>query len=278
MPWGLRLPGGRAMHAIGGIMGKVSTRDIRQMKGQRPVVCVTAYDSIMAGLASEAGIDLILVGDSMGNTQLGFTSTVPVTVPMMLNATAAVVRARPDSLVVADIPFGIVRRSPDFVLETCARFMQEAGADAVKIEGGEDIAPVIAMLTASGIPVLGHIGLLPQQVYQLGGYRKFGKTEAERAQLIRDAQALEQAGVFAMVGEMITAETSTAVRDATGVPLIGIGCGAACDGQVLVCTDLLGMTPGYVPAFVKQYAHLRETIKDAFTAYADEVRERTFPS
>ncbi|MBC2592990.1 3-methyl-2-oxobutanoate hydroxymethyltransferase [Ruficoccus amylovorans] len=259
-------------------MGKVSTRHIRQLKGKRPVVCVTAYDSIIAGLASEAGIDLILVGDSMGTTHLGFDTTVPVTVPMMLQATASVVRAKPDALVVADIPFAIIRRSPDFVLETCARFMQEAGADAVKIEGGEDVAPTIALLTASGIPVLGHIGLLPQQVYQLGGYRKFGKTEAEKEQLIRDAQALEKAGAFAMVGEMIAPEAAAAVSAATGVPLIGIGCGVDCDGQVLVYTDLLGLTPGYVPAFAKQYANLRETVRNAFSTYAEEVRERKFPS
>ncbi|MDP0496102.1 MAG: 3-methyl-2-oxobutanoate hydroxymethyltransferase [Verrucomicrobiota bacterium JB024] len=259
-------------------MGKVSTRDIRQMKGQRPVVCVTAYDCVMAGLASEAGIDLILVGDTLGVMQQGFETTVPVTVPMMLMATASVVRARPDSLVVADIPFAIVRRSPDFVLETCARFMQEAGADAVKIEGGEDIAPVIATLTASGIPVLGHIGLLPQQVYQLGGYRKFGKTEEQRDQLIRDAQALEAAGVFGIVCEMIAADTAAAISQSVGVPTIGIGSGVDCDGQVLVSTDLLGLTPGRVPSFVKQYANLRATVKDALSAYAGEVRERTFPS
>ncbi len=259
-------------------MGKVSTRDIRQLKGKRPVVSVTAYDCVTAGLASEAGIDLILVGDTLGVMQLGFETTVPVTVPMMLQATAAVVHAKPDSLVVADIPFAIVRRSTDFVLETCARFMQEAGADAVKIEGGEDIAPTITTLTASGIPVLGHIGLLPQQFYQLGGYRKFGKTEAEKEQLLRDAKALQEAGVFAMVGEMIAADTAAAISQAIDVPLIGIGSGVDCDGQVLVSTDLLGLTPGRVPSFVKQYANLRESVKGAFSAYADEVRERKFPS
>lgn len=259
-------------------MGKVSTRDIRKLKDTRPVVCVTAYDSTMAGLASEAGIDLILVGDTLGPMQLGFETTVPVTVPMMLQAASSVVRAKPDSLVVADIPFGVVRRSTDYVLEVCCRFMQEAGVDAVKIEGGEDIAPVIATLTASGVPVLGHIGLLPQQVYQLGGYRKFGKTEEQRVQLIRDAQALEQAGVFAIVCEMVAAETATAVSEAIGVPTIGIGSGVGCDGQVLVSTDMLGLTSGYVPSFVKQYANLRSTITDAFKSYASDVRERKFPS
>ncbi|MEM8550069.1 MAG: 3-methyl-2-oxobutanoate hydroxymethyltransferase, partial [Verrucomicrobiota bacterium] len=214
--------------------------------------------------------------DSYGMTHLGFENTLPVTVEMMLQAAAAVARAKPQPLVIADVPFAIAQRSLDKVLATCARFLQEAGVDGVKLEGGVDIAEKVSALTASGIPVLGHIGLLPQQVLQLGGYRKFGKTQAEQDALVRDARALQQAGAFALIGEMMTGEAVRAVVDSTDIPLIGIGSGDSCDGQILVSTDLLGFNPK--PAsFVKTYANLKETVTDAFRAYAVEVREGKFP-
>lgn len=259
-------------------MVKVTTKAIRQLKGKRPVVCLTAYDAITAGLLSAAGVDLILVGDSYGMTHLGYETTIPVTVEMMLHATASVTRAKPNSLVITDVPFGIVRRHPDTVLEICTRFLQEGGADGVKLEGGADIAPTVELLTQAGIPVFGHVGLLPQQVLQLGGYRKFGKAQAEQDKIVRDARAVQDAGAFAVLGEMITDDAARAVRDSLEVPLIGIGCGPHCDGQILVSTDVLGLTPYKVPAFVKTYANLKETMHKAFSTYASEVREGKFPA
>ncbi len=259
-------------------MTKITTKAIRQLKGKRPVVCLTAYDAITAKLASDAGVDIILVGDSYGTTQLGFETTIPVTVEMMLHATAAVVRAKPNSLVIGDVPFAIARRAPQEVLTVCARYLQEAGADGVKLEGGVEIADTIKLLTDSGIPVFGHIGLLPQQVNQLGGYRKFGKSQAEQDSLVRDARALQEAGCFAFVGEMINDDAARAVSDSVEIPLVGIGCGPHCDGQVLVSTDMLGLNPGKVPSFVKTYATLKDDITRAFSTFAEEVRERKFPT
>lgn len=257
---------------------KTTTLTIRKKKGAEPVVACTAYDSVTARLASEAGVDLILVGDSLGNVVLGFDNTMPVTLEMMLHHTAAVTRAQPDALVVADVPFALAGYGPDRLLEACARLMQEAGAAAVKLEGGRDIADKVALLTRSGVPVLGHLGLLPQQVYQLGQYRMFGKTDSDRESLLADARALEDAGAFAIVGEMIQHDTAGILCNAMRTPLIGIGSGGHCDGQILVCNDLLGLTTGKVPSFVKQYANLAEQMKNAFAAYAKEVRERSFPS
>lgn len=259
-------------------MGKTTTQTVRNLKGKRPVVVVTAYDAITASMASEAGVDVILVGDSLGNTALGHASTVPVTVETMLHHTAACARAQPAPLLVADIPYTCASRNVEFLLETCARFIQEAGAQAVKIEGGAWVAPKIAELTRAGIPVLGHIGLLPQQVLQLGNYRKFGKTPEEAESLVQDAIALERAGAFAIVIEAVEASVTAKVRDSIAIPLIGIGAGAQADGQVLVISDLLGLNSGHYPVFAKKYADLRQTGIDALRTYADEVRERHFPS
>lgn len=254
-----------------------TTHTIRALKGKRAIVAVTAYDAITASMASEAGVDLILVGDSLGNTALGYSSTVPVTVETMLHHTAACARAQPQALLVSDIPFACASRKPDALLELCVRFIQEGGAQAVKIEGGEWAAPRVAELTRAGIPVLGHIGLLPQQVLQLGGYRKFGKTEAEVTALVVDARALEQAGAFALVIEAVEADCARAVRDAVGIPVIGIGAGGDVDGQILVISDLLGLNSGHYPVFAKKYAELRQTGIDALRQYAEEVRAETFP-
>lgn len=258
-------------------MGRTSTQTIRKLKGRAKVVCTTAYDAAFAGLADSAGVDLILVGDSLGTTFLGFSSTVPVTVDMMLHHTAAVCRAKPNAIVVADMPFGVASRPVAELLTICTRFLQECGADAVKLEGGAEIADKILALTGAGIPVMGHIGLLPQRVYQLGGYRKFGKTEEEIVQLVEDAKAVEAAGAFCVVMEMVTPECARRVTDAVGIPTIGIGAGPHCDGQVLVCTDILGLTPGGAPSFVKQYADLGTLAREAFLAYAGDVREGLFP-
>lgn len=257
---------------------KTTTQTLRTLKGKRTLVAITAYDYVTSALADRAGVDLILVGDSLGNTVLGYGSTVPVTVEAMLHHSAAVARAKPSALVVADIPFGIARRSPEAVLEICARFIQESGVDAVKLEGGVAIAETVGVLTASGIPVLGHIGLLPQQVLQLGGYRRFGKNETERRSLLGDARALVEAGVFGVVGEMIHEPVAAEIQEAIPVPLIGIGSGPGCGGQILVLTDVLGLGLEKPPSFVKTYANLRESVVDAVKAYAEDVRAGTFPA
>lgn len=247
------------------------------MKGASRVVCTTAYDAAFATLADAAGVDVILVGDSLGNTMLGFPSTIPVTADMIAHHTAAVARARPNALVVADVPFAETAYPFEHLLTTCVRFVQHCGADAVKIEGGVDLAPTIQRLTSAGIPVMGHIGLLPQRVNQIGGYRRYGKNEEEIAQLAADARAVEAAGAFAIVGEMIDHEASGKVAAAVKIPLIGIGSGPDCDGQIIVSTDILGLTTGAVPSFAKKYADLGAMAKSAFESYAGEVRGGIFP-
>jgi 3-methyl-2-oxobutanoate hydroxymethyltransferase len=232
----------------------------------------------MARYADEAGVDLILVGDSVGTTQLGFETTIPVTLEMMLHHTAAVARAKPQALVVADIPFAVAHGEFKDLLEACRRLMQIAGAEAVKIEGGASMAPTIERLTNAGIPVLAHIGLLPQQFHQLGGYRKFGGSEAEKLILVADALALEKAGCFAVLCEMVDGPVASTIAQELALPLIGIGSGPHCDGQILVTNDLLGMTAGHVPSFVKQYADLGNQVRGAFEAYAEDVRKGNFPS
>ncbi len=256
---------------------KTTVRTIRSLKGQRPVVAVTAYDFTSAHYASRAGVDVILVGDSLGNTVLGFESTVPVTLEMMLHHTRAVTRAAPDALVVTDIPFGVAHRDFDHLLQASARCLQEGGAQAVKIEGGEQMADRIARLVDAGVPILGHVGLLPQQVLRLGGYRKFGKTPDERQQLLADVRAVEEAGAFAIVAEMVESDCTRELAAAVTVPVIGIGAGSHCDGQILVSHDLLGLTAGKTPSFVKRYGELGAAMEEAFARYAAEVREKRFP-
>ena len=258
-------------------MDKITTHTIRKLKGQRPVVAVTAYDAPTARYASEAGVDIILVGDSVGNTMLGFENTVPVTIDMMCHHASAVVRARPGALVAVDLPFGLAHLSFDRVLDACRRIMQETGADAVKIEGGADLAPTFARLNDAGVPIWGHIGLRPQQVLALGRYKKFGTTPAETDQMLIDALALEKAGVFALLIEMTDPECARKITAGAAVPVIGIGAGPHCDGQILVAPDLLGLTPGYVPSFVQKFADAATQYRQGFAAYAAAVREKKFP-
>lgn len=257
---------------------KITTQTISLLKGERPVSAVTAYDTQMARYADEAGVDLILVGDSVGTTQLGFQTTVPVTLDMMLHHTAAVARAMPGALLVADIPFAVAHDDFSKLLDACRRLMQEAGAEAVKIEGGVQIASKVERLVQAGIPVLGHIGLLPQNFHQLGGYRKFGRSDAEKSVLVEDALALEKAGCFALICELIDGTVAGAIAAELKIPLIGIGSGPHCDGQILVCNDLLGMNSGYIPSFVRQYAQLGDEARAAFAHYAEDVRNQKFPS
>lgn len=231
----------------------------------------------MARYASEAGVDVILVGDSVGNTLLGFDTTVPVTLEMMCHHTAAVARTKPAPLLVADVPFGEAHYDFERVLQACQRLVQGAGAEAVKIEGGVELAPQISRLVAAGVPVWGHIGLKPQQVHALGRYKKFGTTEAEAEALMADALALEKAGIFALLVEMVEPGLARTLSETVKIPVIGIGAGPHCDGQILVCTDLLGMTPGYVPAFARAFAQVGEQFKQGFVAYAEAVRNKKFP-
>jgi 3-methyl-2-oxobutanoate hydroxymethyltransferase len=256
---------------------KITTKTLSALKAERPIVAVTAYDAPTARYADAAGVDLILVGDSVGTTQLGFETTVPVTLEMMVHHTAAVARAQLRALLVADVPFTLAHDDFSVLLNGCRQLLQNGGAQAVKIEGGAALAPKIARLIAAGIPVVGHFGLLPQNVHQIGGYRKYGRSEAEKRALLEDALALEQAGCFAVLCEMIDGAVAGTIASELKVPLIGIGSGPGCDGQILVCNDLLGLNAGYVPSFAKQYANLGEAAEKAFADYAAEVRNRKFP-
>ncbi len=244
---------------------------ITGLKGVRSIVAVTAYDTIIATIADRADVDLILVGDSVGTTLLGFDSTIPVTLDMMVHHTAAVVRAKTSAMVVSDIPFPVAHKSFETLLNSCSRLMQLAGAGAVKIEGGAEMADKVSKLVNAGIPVVGHIGLLPQRYHVLGGYRKYGKSATDKTDLINDAKFLQDAGAFAIVGEMIDAELAAKISKSIDIPLIGIGCGSSCDGQILVSTDLLGLTQGKIPSFVKKYADLSQSIEQAFKNYVDDV-------
>ena len=251
---------------------------IRGLKGQGRLPCVTVYDFVSARLADGAGFPLLLVGDSLGTTVLGYTSTLPVTLEMMLHHTAAVARGTRDALVVADMPFMSYQASVAEGVRNAGRFLQEAGADAVKVEGGAFRAGLVSALTLNGIPVLGHIGLTPQSVNQLGGYKVQGRTQAAAEQLVADARALEAAGAFAIVLECVPPDLGAAVTAAVQVPVIGIGAGPGCDGQVLVSHDLLGLSPGPPPKFVKPYAALADAMRAAFGAYKDDVENGRFPA
>ena len=251
---------------------------VKASKGVSKIPCVTAYDYVSARLADAAGIPLLLVGDSLGNAVLGYTSTLPVTMDDMLHHTAAVARGTKDALVVADMPFLSYQISIPEAIRNAGRFLQEAGADAVKIEGGAFRVPLVETLTQNGIPVLGHIGLTPQSVNMLGGYKVQGRTREAAEQLIADAKALAEAGVFAIVLECVPPDIAAEVTAASSVPIIGIGAGPICDGQVLVMHDLLGLSENPPPKFVKPYAALADTIRNAFRAYADEVRSGAFPA
>lgn len=251
-------------------------QSIRALKGERAIVATTAYDAIIAQLADRSGIDLLLVGDSVGTTQLGFKSTVEVTLEMMLHHTAAVVRANTEALVVADLPFAYSHDAYEHIFTACRTLIQ-AGAGAIKIEGGRSIAPTVERLIASGIPVMGHIGLLPQQLKNLGQYRRFGKSEDEAKDLIADAEALEAAGCFAMIGEMVHPKVSRTIAQQLRIPYIGIGSGPDCDGQILVANDLLGFSVETVPSFVHQFGNLSEQASKAFEAYINAVKEGDYP-
>lgn len=255
-----------------------SVRSLRKMgtPGVLPAVMVAVYDAVGARLAEEAGADLLLVGDSVGMTVHGFANTIPVTMEMMLMHTAAVVRGREALPVVADMPFLSCQVSVEETLRLAARFLQEAGADAVKVEGGAAMAPVVARLVQAGIPVLGHIGLLPQSVLVDGGFRVHGRTEVEAAQLRQDALAVERAGAFAVVLECVPAGLAAEITASLSIPTIGIGAGRGCDGQVQVFHDLLGLS-AYLPRHARRYAEGADLVRNALRRYAEDVRSGAFP-
>ncbi|KIL40028.1 3-methyl-2-oxobutanoate hydroxymethyltransferase [Gordoniibacillus kamchatkensis] len=257
----------------------VTVSKLRKMKQDgQPIAMVTAYDYPSAKLAEEAGSDIILVGDSLGNVVLGYDTTVPVTLDDMLHHTKAVTRGAKATFVVADMPFLTYHGSIDATLGNAARLMQEGLAHALKLEGGAEIAQTVRTLTQAGIPVMGHLGLTPQSVHQIGGYKIQGKTSEQAQKLLQDALALEQAGAFAIVLELITAELAEWITSQLAVPTIGIGSGAGCDGQVLVYHDLLRYDSG-APAkkFVQTYANIGDTIRGGIAQYVQDVKERKFP-
>ncbi|MDQ5848411.1 MAG: 3-methyl-2-oxobutanoate hydroxymethyltransferase [Pseudomonadota bacterium] len=238
---------------------------------------LTAYDYPSAKLVAEAGVDLILVGDSLGMVVLGYDSTIPVTMEDMVHHTRAARRGAPEVFLIADLPFlsyGTVEQA----LASSARLMKEAGADSVKLEGGAEVVPIVEALVRAGVPVLGHVGLTPQTASSLGGYKLQGKDEANARRILDGAVALEQAGVWGVVLELVPAQLARLVTARTSVPTIGIGAGADCDGQVLVFHDLVGLFSGFTPTFVKRYAEAGNTIRDAVARYAEEVRSGAFPA
>lgn len=265
-------------HDTGGKIRRVNVNDLSKAKakGERwPMI--TCYDALTAGLFDESGIPVMLVGDSAANVVYGYDSTLPVTVDELLPLVAAVVRGSSRAMVVADLPFGSYQASPAQALETAARFMKEAGAHAVKLEGGARVLPQVEMLTAAGIPVMGHLGLTPQSVHTMGGYRVQGRGE-EGQILLQDAKALQSAGAFSVVLELVPADLAAMVTQSLAIPTIGIGAGATTDAQVLVWQDMAGLTPGTPPKFVKQYANLRAVLGDAVTSWAQEVVDGRYPS
>jgi 3-methyl-2-oxobutanoate hydroxymethyltransferase len=258
---------------------KVSAPSLKSSKqrGER-LVCLTAYDYPTARVLDEAGIDVILVGDSLGNVVLGYGNTVPVTLDEILIHLKAVRRAVERALLVADMPYGTFHTGEDDAVKNALRLVKEGGAEAIKLEGGHKRVPLVKRLVDEEISVMGHIGLTPQSINQLGAYRVQGKTPRAAQQLIDDAKALEDAGAFAVVLEVVPREIAKLVTESISIPTIGIGAGSHCDIQVLVLHDMLGLSFSKQARFVRPYANLREVITDAVTRYADDVRNGTYPS
>jgi 3-methyl-2-oxobutanoate hydroxymethyltransferase len=258
---------------------RVTVSQIKEMKKKgEKIAMLTAYDYSTARMVDEAGIPLILVGDSLGMVVLGYESTIPVTMEEMLHHTKAVVRGTSRALIIGDMPFMTYHASVEDALRNAARFIQEAGAQAVKLEGGVTVAEKVGKIVDCGIPVMGHIGLTPQSINQLGGYKIQGKTPEAARKLLDDAVALEQAGAFAVVMETVPAPLAALITKRLGIPTIGIGAGIGCDGQVQVITDILGSTGGYVPKHAKQYAKLSNIMSSAISEYFSEVKSGKFPT
>ena len=257
---------------------KLTIPDIKNRKNATPIAEVTAYDYPWARLADQAGMDIVLVGDSLGMVVLGYTDTVSVTMEEMIHHTRAVVRGVEHALVVTDMPFGSCSSSIPAAIDNAVRILKEGRADAVKVEGGVAMARTVAAMVAAGIPVQGHIGLTPQTATSLGGFKVQGKSAQAAHQLIDDALALEAAGCFSIVLEAIPAPLAEHITGRLAIPTIGIGAGPDCDGQVLVIHDLVGLYDRFTPKFVKQYARINEPVGEALRQYREEVQNRAFPT
>lgn len=258
---------------------KVTAPEIVAMKRRNePIAVVTAYDFPMARIADAAGAEILLVGDSVGTVLLGYDSTLPVTVEDILHHTRAVTRAKTTALVVADMPFLSYQVSVEEAVRNAGRFVQQGGADAVKLEGGERVAPAIRRIVEIGIPVMGHLGLTPQSVLALGGHKVQARGEADQERLLTEAKLLQDCGCFALVLEGIPARLGASVSRELSIPTIGIGAGPGCDGQVLVSHDLLGLYLGHTPKFVRRYANLGDAMRAAFVSYVEDVKAHRFPS
>ena len=258
---------------------RVTTSEIKGMKLRREKIpMLTAYDYVTAKMVDEAGVPLILVGDSLGMVMLGYDSTIQVSMEEMLHHTKAVVRGAKKALIIGDMPFMTYQVSISEALHNAGRFIQEGGAQAVKLEGGETVAETVKRIIDCGIPVMGHIGLTPQSVYQLGGFMVQGKTPESAEKLLKDACILEEAGAFAVVLECVPAPLARLITQRVNIPTIGIGAGPDCDGQVQVVSDVLGLYTDFVPKHAKQYAKLAEEIKAAVADYIAEVKSVSFPT
>ena len=257
-------------------MKKPTVLELKRAKGQR-LAMLTAYDFPTARLVAEAGVDLILVGDSLGMVVLGYDSTVPVTMDEMVHHTRAARRGAPQAFLIADLPF-LSYGTVEDALANAGRLMKEAGADSVKLEGGTEVVPIVEALARAGVPVLGHVGLTPQTASLLGGYKLQGKDEETARRVLEGAEALEAAGCWGVVLELVPARLARLVTERVSIPTIGIGAGAQCDGQVLVFHDVVGLFSGFTPTFVKRYAEAGESIRAAMKKYAEEVRSGAFPS
>lgn len=257
---------------------KVTTLRLSEMKksGEK-IVSLTAYDATIAKILDEAGIDVILVGDSLGNVVQGLDTTIPVTLDQVIYHTKAVRNGVTRAMIVADMPFMTYQISSEDAFFNAGRLMKEAGAEAVKVEGGEYLADKVKLMTESGIPVMGHLGLTPQSIHKFGSYRARGTNPEEAEKIINDARCLEQAGAFAIVLEKIPYELAKTISEKLLIPTIGIGAGPYCDGQVLVYTDMLGITTDFSPRFVRRYAHLHEIISDAASHYLEDIKNGEFP-
>ncbi|RJQ32745.1 MAG: 3-methyl-2-oxobutanoate hydroxymethyltransferase [Actinobacteria bacterium] len=259
-------------------MDKVTTSILKEMKSKgEKITMLTAYDYLMASLLDEAGIDILMVGDSVGNVFLGYDNTLPVTMEDMIHHTAAVARGVKRAMVIGDMPFMSYQASLSEAIRNAGRFLKEAGAVGVKLEGGAAVADTATAIVKSGIPVMGHLGLTPQSIHLLGGYGLQAKDEAQAEMLISDARMLEEAGCFSLVLEKIPSKLARQVTEAVSIPTIGIGAGKYCDGQVLVTPDMLGMFKKFTPKFAKQYAQLGKAINSAASSYIKEVKTQKFP-
>ena len=259
-------PGGR----------RIGVPDLRARKGERPIVSLTAYTAPVARLL-DPHCDILLVGDSLGMVVYGLPSTLPVTLDMMVAHGAAVVRATSHACVLVDLPFGAYQESPEQAFRASARILQETGASAVKLEGGVAMAPTVRFLTERGVPVCGHVGLMPQAMNAAGGFRATGRSEDEAIKVAADARAIAEAGAFAVVIEGTVEPVAAAITQELAVPTIGIGASPACDGQILVSDDMLGLFDEFQPRFVKRFAHLGAAVTEAARVYAEEVTNRRFP-